>query len=112
MRSARRLPRRLGCVSSFVSHEMLSVYPSDRAQAGLILAPGAGGGQRSAFLVEAARQLAIRGITVATFDFPYVVEGRKAPDKAPVLERAWRSAVAAAAGHDALRTLPLFIGGK
>jgi len=91
---------------------MLSVYPSDRAAAGLILAHGAGAGQRSSFMVEAARQLSARGVTVATFDFPYVAAGRKAPDKAPVLEAAWRSAVEAARDDEAFRGRPLVIGGK
>jgi predicted alpha/beta-hydrolase family hydrolase len=91
---------------------MLSVYPSDRAAAGLVLGHGAGAGQRSGFMVEAGRQLSSRGIVVATFDFPYIAAGRKSPDKAPVLEEAWRSAIKEARAHDALAALPLFIGGK
>jgi predicted alpha/beta-hydrolase family hydrolase len=91
---------------------MLSVYPSDQAAAGLVLAHGAGAGQRSGFMVEAARALARRGITTATFDFPYIVEGRKVPDKAPVLEASWRAAIAAARAHEAFAALPLCIGGK
>lgn len=90
----------------------LSVYPSDRAFAGLVLAHGAGGGQRSHFMVLAAREMAIRGVTTATFDFPYVVERRKVPDKAPVLEESWRGALAAARAHPAFAGLPLSIGGK
>jgi predicted alpha/beta-hydrolase family hydrolase len=92
--------------------DMVSVYPSDRATAGLVLAHGAGAGQRSRFMVDAARALATRGITTATFDFPYVTQGRSAPDKAPVLEAAWREAIAAARAHAAFTELPLFIGGK
>ena len=91
---------------------MLSVYPSDRAAAGLVLAHGAGGGQHSRFMVEAANALATRGITVATFDFPYMAAGRSVPDKAPVLEASWRAAIDAARGHSAFAGLPLFIGGK
>ena len=91
---------------------MLSVYPSDRAIAGLVLGHGAGSGQHSGFMVEAGRQLSARAITVATFDFPYITAGRKTPDKAPVLEQAWRSAIAEVRAHDAFRSLPLFIGGK
>jgi uncharacterized protein len=91
---------------------MVSVYPSDRAAAGLILAPGAGAGQYSSFMAEAARQLAARAVTVATFDFPYMAAGRKSPDKAPVLEAAWRQAIADAHDDAAFRGLPLFIGGK
>jgi len=91
---------------------MLSVYPSDRRAAGLVLAHGAGAGQQSRFMVEAGRALAARGITTATFDFPYVTAGRKVPDKAPVLEAAWRDAIAAARTDAAFAGLPLFIGGK
>ncbi|HEX4567541.1 MAG TPA: alpha/beta family hydrolase [Vicinamibacterales bacterium] len=90
----------------------LSVYPSDRPFAGLVLAHGAGAGQRSHFMVLAAEQLARRGVTTATFDFPYVMERRKVPDKAPVLEESWRAAHAAALKHPAFGGLPLFIGGK
>jgi uncharacterized protein len=91
---------------------MLSVYPSDRAIAALVLGHGAGSGQHSGFMVEAGRQLSARAIVVATFDFPYITAGRKSPDKAPVLEEAWRAAIAEARADDSLRSLPLFIGGK
>ena len=91
---------------------MLSVYSSDRAAAGLVLAHGAGAGQQSRFMVEASRALAERGITTATFDFPYMAAGRSVPDKAPVLEASWREAIAAARAHDAFAGKPLFIGGK
>lgn len=90
----------------------LSVYPSDRPFAGLVLAHGAGAGQRSHFMVFAAEQLAQRGVTTATFDFPYVTARRKVPDKAAVLEESWRSAYSAAQKHSAFAGLPLFVGGK
>jgi uncharacterized protein len=101
---------------------MLSVYPSDSASAGLVLAHGAGGGQQSRFMVEAAKAFAARGITVATFDFPYMAQGRSVPDKGPVLEAHWRAVIDAARAHPAFARLrqgfggqadlPLFIGGK
>ena len=58
---------------------MLSVYPSDRAVAGLVL--GARRRRRPAqrFHGRGGDALAARGITVATFDFPYI-DGR---DEAP-----------------------------
>ena len=90
----------------------LSVYPSDRPFAGLVLAHGAGAGQRSSFMVLAAKQLAARGVTTATFDFPYVTAHRKIPDRTPVLEEAWREALAAAQKDSQFSALPLFIGGK
>lgn len=91
---------------------MLSVYPSDQPVAGLVLAHGAGGGQRSRFMVEAANALAARRVTVATFDFPYMTAGRSVPDKGPVLEAHWRTVIDAARSDPALAGLPLFIGGK
>ena len=91
---------------------MLSVYPSDPASAALILAHGAGGGQQSRFMVQAAKAFAARGISVATFDFPYMAQGRSVPDKGPVLEAHWRTVIDAARAHPACAGLPLFIGGK
>jgi uncharacterized protein len=91
---------------------MLSVHRSERATAGLILAHGAGAGQQSRFMIDAARAFADRGITTATFDFPYMVQGRSVPDKAPVLEDAWRAAIGEARTNEAFTGLPLFIGGK
>lgn len=88
----------------------LKVYPSDTPIAGFVFAHGAGAGQTSGFMVEASRGLASRHITTATFDFPYITAGRKVPDRAPVLEQAWREAIEAARSR--MRDLPLFIGGK
>ena len=61
-------------------------------------------------MVRMAAGLAERGVSAATFDFPYVTAGRHVPDRAPVLESAWRDAIAAA--RKAFAGLPLFIGGK
>ena len=91
---------------------MVTVYPSDRAAAGLILAHGAGGGQTSSFVVRAGRELAGRGIVVATFDFPYITAGRSAPDKPAVLEAHWRTVIDEVRGRGEFQTRPLFIGGK
>jgi predicted alpha/beta-hydrolase family hydrolase len=61
-------------------------------------------------MVRFAKGMAARGITTATFDFPYMATGRSVPDKAPVLEAAWFDAVAKS--RETFGTLPLFIGGK
>jgi hypothetical protein len=90
----------------------LSVYPTANPVAALILAHGAGAGQRSGFMVAAAKALAARDILTATFDFPYIAEKRKVPDKAPVLEAAWRAAVGESSRLKEFAGLPLFIGGK
>lgn len=94
------------------SASSLTVYRSASPGAALVLAHGAGAGQRSRFMVEAAQALSARGVVTATFDFPYVIAGRKVPDRPPVLEAAWRDAIQAAQGDPGLRDLPLFIGGK
>jgi len=91
---------------------MLSIYSSDRAAAALVLAHGAGGGQTSRFMVDASNAFAARGITVATFDFPYMSQGRSVPDKGPVLEAHWRAVVDEARRHPSIAGLPLVIGGK
>lgn len=86
------------------------MYPASSPIAAFVVAHGAGAGQTSSFMVRVAAGLATRGISMATFDFPYIAAGRRIPDKAPVLEAAWRDAI------DEARTrwprLPLFIGGK
>ena len=87
-------------------------YPAERsARTLMVLAHGAGAGQRHPFMVTIARGLAERGIDVVTFDFPYMREKRRAPDKAPVLETAFREAVADAQATVGA-THRLFIGGK
>lgn len=86
------------------------MYRTATPIAALILGHGAGAGQTSRFMVEAAQGLATRGVITATFDFPYVTAGRKVPDRAPVLETAWRTAIDAARGQSG--GAPLFIGGK
>jgi predicted alpha/beta-hydrolase family hydrolase len=55
-----------------------------RAGPTLVLAHGAGAGQRSAFLVETATRLAGRGVAVVTFNFVYMEKGRRAPDRPDV----------------------------
>jgi predicted alpha/beta-hydrolase family hydrolase len=77
----------------------------------LVLAHGAGAGQRHPFMVRMAQGLAARGIDVVTFDFPYMHERRKVPDKAPVLEACFRDVVAKARAG-AFESHRLFIGGK
>lgn len=86
-------------------------YPADGSAAALlVLAHGAGAGQRHPVMVSTARGLAERGIDVVTFDFPYMAERRRAPDRAPVLEESFRAAIEAARGWS--RAGRLFIGGK
>ena len=87
-----------------------TTYEASDPAAVLILAHGAGAGQSSPWMVKAAQALADRGITCATFDFPYITAGRKVPDRAPLLEAHWREVLDEA--KSTLPGLPLFIGGK
>ena len=86
-------------------------YPAEGgAEAVLVLAHGAGAGQKHPFMVATAKGLAARRISVVTFDFPYMRERRHVPDKAPVLEAAFREAIEAAREWSGEKRV--FIGGK
>ncbi len=87
-------------------------YPAGARGLTLVLGHGAGAPQTSAFMVTFARALAARGLTTVTFNFPYMEQRRRIPDRAPVLEAAFRAVI------DAVRARPdwgrdrLVIGGK
>jgi uncharacterized protein len=82
------------------------------ARAMLVLAHGAGAGQHHPWMAAMARGIADSGIDVVTFDFPYVAEGRRVPDRAPALESCFRAAIDEARAQDRPGPRPLFIGGK
>ena len=88
----------------------MTLYAAAKPSAALVLAHGAGAGQKSAWMVKAAQAIAAHEVTCATFDFPYITAGRKVPDRAPVLEAHWREMLVEA--RTRLGPLPLFIGGK
>jgi predicted alpha/beta-hydrolase family hydrolase len=78
----------------------------------LVFAHGAGAGQFHPFMSGYAEGLANRGVTVVTFNFPYMEKRRKTPDRAPILEDAFRRAVVGAVEQRHVRATKLFIGGK
>ena len=78
----------------------------------LVFAHGAGAGHFHPFMTTYASGLAARGITVVTFNFPYMEKKRRTPDRAPVLEDAFRRAVVGAVEHRHVKASKLFIGGK
>lgn len=78
----------------------------------LVFAHGAGAGHFHPFMTSYASALASRGITVVTFNFPYMEKKRRTPDRAPVLEDAFRRAVVGAIEHRHVKASKLFIGGK
>src|SRR4051812_17539910 len=70
-------------------------YLSDGGGRGLVvLGHGAGGGVSAGDLVAVTRRLTGAGWTVARVEQPYRVRGRRAPDRAPVLDAAWVAVVA------------------
>src|SRR5688572_33215808 len=75
----------------------------------LVLAHGAGAGASHPWMRHVATELESRGIRVVTFDFPYMAEGRKMPDRGSTLEAAfaaeWAKVAATTKG-------PLYAGGK
>ncbi len=93
----------------------MTTYPAKSERdlsALLVLAHGAGAGQSHPFMLRYARGLAERGINVVTFDFPYMAAKRKSPDRAPVLEEAFRTAITDAVAQGGKRPGRLVIGGK
>jgi uncharacterized protein len=85
------------------------VRPED-AQWLLVLAHGAGAGIRHPFMAGLAQSLANQRIASFRYQFPYMEQGKKAPDPQAILVKTVRSAVAAA--HEHRRDLPLLAGGK
>ena len=65
---------------------------------------------RHAFLEELASGLAVTGVATLRYQFPYMEQRRKAPDKPAVLTATVQAAVNAAT--QVAPGLPLFVGGK
>ena len=90
------------------------VYQSEQttADASLVLAHGAGAGQRSPFMVSFARALSARGLDIVTFNFPYIEMNRHVPDRRPVLEGCYVAIINTVHRHLPSARRALFIGGK
>jgi predicted alpha/beta-hydrolase family hydrolase len=78
----------------------------------LVLAHGAGAAQSSRFMVDFARGLATRGLDVLTFNFLYMEQRRKMPDRPAALDACYRAAIDAARSMPQLTENRMFIGGK
>ncbi|HEX3119462.1 MAG TPA: alpha/beta family hydrolase, partial [Candidatus Acidoferrum sp.] len=76
----------------------------------LVLGHGAGAGMRHPFMGALARELAAEKIATFRYQFPYMENRRKAPDRPPTLTATVAAAVQAA--HAAAPELPLLAGGK
>jgi len=75
----------------------------------LVFAHGAGAGASHPWMRHVVTELEARGVRVVTFDFPYMAEGRKMPDRGPVLEAAFATEWARVA---ATTSGPMYAGGK
>lgn len=77
----------------------------------LVLAHGAGTDQRHRVMVALARGIAAEDVSITTFNFPYTEQGRRSPDRAPVLLDTWRAVVTDVAARVG-PSVRLVIGGK
>ena len=73
---------------------------ADGAKATLVLAHGAGAPMDSPFMNWWVAALAVRGVRVVRFEFPYMRQrrasgGRRPPDREPVLLETWRAVAGA-----------------
>ena len=101
-----------GDADTTVAAALYSPQPSNALDALFVFAHGAGAGHVHPFMTNYAAAFCTRGVTVVTFNFPYLEKGRKTPDRAPVLEDAFRRAVTAARHHGGVPASHVFIGGK
>lgn len=76
----------------------------------MVLGHGAGAGMRHPFMTALARELAAERIATFRYQFPYMENRRKAPDRPPTLTATVAAAVRAA--HASAPELPLLAGGK
>jgi predicted alpha/beta-hydrolase family hydrolase len=89
------------------------VYGADgQAPAALILAHGAGAGQQSPFITAFASAVSRLGLDVVTFNFPFVEQRRKIPDRPSVLEACYVGVIEWAIGQVESARRALFVGGK
>jgi hypothetical protein len=86
--------------------------PRKGADRAVLLAPGAGADRTAAALTVVADALADAGVPSLRFDYPYRTAGRRAPDRAPVLEQATREAAVSLAGRVHLPPERLVLGGR
>ncbi len=78
----------------------------------IVLAHGAGGSMDDPLLVDLSAALVARGFGVARFNFRYRDEGRKIPDRAPVLEATFMEELESLRARAPRKSLRWIIGGK
>lgn len=83
-----------------------------RAGSAIILAHGAGSDMEHPFISHFHQALADAGLLSVKFNFPYKEQGRKAPDRMPLLESTWRAVIHAVSVDQALSPQRLYLAGK
>ena len=86
--------------------------PKRGADRAVLLAHGAGADMHAAALVTVADALAAAKIPSLRFNFRYKAAGRRAPDRAPVLEASVREAVAELASRAKVPAERIVLGGR
>jgi predicted alpha/beta-hydrolase family hydrolase len=83
-----------------------------RADRAVLLAHGAGSDRRGAALVTVADALERADVSSLRFDYPYRVQGRKAPDRPAALDAATRAAADELGRRTGLAADQLVLGGR
>ena len=78
----------------------------------VLLAHGAGSDRRGAALVAVSDALEHAGVASLRFDYPYRVQGRRAPDRPAALDTATRAAVDELSRRSGLQSDRLVLGGR
>lgn len=78
----------------------------------VILAHGAGNDMNHPFICYFHNAFAEGGFLSVKFNFSYMEQGRKAPDRMPLLEATWRAVIAAVKADSDLAPRRLFFAGK
>ncbi|MCH8185946.1 MAG: dienelactone hydrolase family protein [Chloroflexi bacterium] len=73
-----------------------------------VYAPGAGSNVHDPFGVHASQRLAAEGFSSVRFQFPYMEDGRRRPDRTSALEETWRMVIEAVRAPG----LRLVVGGR
>jgi predicted alpha/beta-hydrolase family hydrolase len=87
------------------------LIPENYRQA-LIIAHGAGSDMHSGFIRALHEGIAEHNILTVKFNFPYMEQGRKAPDRPAVLEAAWQAVIDAVLEKTRLAPERLLLSGK
>jgi predicted alpha/beta-hydrolase family hydrolase len=102
-------PQKLKIETGNTSVSALLIHPP-QARACFVFAHGAGAGMTHPFMETVAAGLCARGIATLRYQFPYMEQGSKRPDRPAVAHEAVRAAVAEAAR--CCPGLALIAGGK